>query len=129
MSEGSFIESDIDDFDPQDVERYAAELEREGEVVEDATVAYMRRRKLAYANVFTAGERTQGDIDIVLADLMWFCRARSNTFDPREGAHADRLSFMKEGRREVFYRIKDFSALDFDTILKMYTDAVTKQEK
>lgn len=128
MSEGDFIESGYDEFDPEEVAKFQAQIEEEEQTDEDATEAYLRRRSIAYRRVFSPGERDQADIDIVLADMMWFCRARTNTFNPREGVHADRLSYMKEGRREVFYRIQDFSALSFEQVMMMYTNALTKQE-
>lgn len=128
MSEGDFVDSEFDEFDPQEVAKYQQQLADEGDQEEDAALKYIRRRKIAYANVFSAGERTQADIDIVMADLMWFCRATRPTYDKKDGPHAEVLSRIKEGRREAFYRIKEFSALGFDTLLFMYTDAITKQE-
>lgn len=128
MSEGDFVDNGYDEFDPQEVAKYAAEREAEDESQEDKVVAYLRRRVVAYKQVFSAGERTKADIDIVLADLMWFCRATRPTYDIKDGPHADVLSRMKEGRREAFYRIKEYTALDFDALLVMYTNATTKQE-
>lgn len=84
------------------------------------------RRRQAYTRVF-GNPALKADIDIVLADLMWFCRANAPTFDKRDGEHADILSRIKEGRREVFTRIQHFSRLNVDKLLLMYTDAITKQ--
>lgn len=126
--EGDFIGGDFDEFDPLQVERLAHTVEEDIKQEEDKTLSYLRRRKQAYARVFTPGERTKEDIDIVLADLMWFCRVTKPTFDPRDGANADTLSRIKEGRREAFMRIREFSALDFDALILMYTDATTKGE-
>lgn len=127
MAEPSdFVDSDPDFFDPQVVER----LEEQDEAFVDTAAARVRdmlvRRKQAYAAVFTEGNRTQADIDIVLADLGFFCKQWTTPFSLRDGIHADTLMKMKEGRREVFQRIKDFSLLDGDTLFIKYTEAATK---
>lgn len=117
----------VDDlFDPEALD--AAEKKREEERVqsENEVVELLSRRRQAYTRVFTPGERTQGDIDIVLFDLMYFCRVASPTYDIEDGIHANTLSHMKEGRREVYMRIRDFSALDLDAILLKYTSVLTK---
>lgn len=128
MSEGDFIEGaeGADPFDPADLDRAMEEFENVKDEDEDKIRRQLERRRLAYTNVFTAGQRSQGDIDIVLADLMWFCRARLPTYDIKDGIHAEELAKRKEGRREVFNRIEDFARLDFDALLLMYTNATTK---
>lgn len=119
-----FIEQDP--FDPELLDKYEAAIKKqESEAPEDA-IAMLERRRRAYARVFTPGERDQGDIDTVLADLMWFCKTWVPTYDIRDGIHAERLSFSKEGRREVFQRIKHFSRLGSDALLLLYTDVTTK---
>lgn len=117
---------DLDMFDPEVIERVEQVEQQEAGIQQDVAQTYLRRRKQAYAAVFSPGMRDKGDIDIVLADLMYFCRATKPAFDTRDGIHADTLMKIKEGRREVFQRIKDFSLLDFDALLMMYTEAVTK---
>lgn len=117
---------DLDIFDPEVVERIEQTEQEEVGVQQDAAQAYLRRRRQAYVAVFSPGMRERADIDIVLADLMYFCRATKPAFDKRDGIHADTLMKIKEGRREVFQRIKDFSLLDFDALLMMYTEATTK---
>jgi hypothetical protein len=128
MSELDFIDGaeDFDRFDPQDLDRAQAAFEEQKEQDEDTVKRVLERRRKAYAAVFSEGHREQSDIDIVLADLMWFCRVRAPSYDIRDGIHAEELSKRKEGRREVFNRIEDFARLDFDALLLMYTDATTK---
>lgn len=115
---------ETDPFDPAVLDAHAkAVQEKEGS--SDAEVRqWLERRRIAYARVFTPGEREQGDIDIVLTDLMWFCKQWVSTYDIKDGIHADVLDKMKQGRREVFQRIKDFSRLDSDMLLLKYTDAI-----
>lgn len=68
--------------------------------------AFLQRRAQAYRSLF-AGP----DGEIVLADLMEFCRARASTFhpDPRAAAQLD-------GRREVFLRIQEHVRLTDDEL-------------
>lgn len=129
MSSDEFVEGGegIDMFDPKDLDEAMAQFEGEDQKSEDEVRAMLERRRLAYKSVFTAGVRSQEDIDIVLADLMWFCRWREPSYDKRDGQHAEELSKRKEGRREVFIRIADFARLNFDTILLMYTNALTRK--
>lgn len=95
-----------------------AEAEKDNEIV-----AYLDRRALAYRRVFTPGTSDQEDIDIVLNDLMYFCKFRVSTFNVEDGAHALTLMHMKEGRREVMQRIIDHSRLSVDALVSKYTDA------
>lgn len=127
-SESDFIDGaeGIDQFDPAELDRVMQDLHKDEQEDKDVVRKMLERRRLAYVAVFTAGERTQADIDVVLADLMWFCRARLPTYDIKDGIHAEELSKRKEGRREVFNRIEDFARLDFDALLLMYTNATTK---
>lgn len=117
---------DADAFDPEVVAAIDDHMDDQQASANDAVRQMLGRRKQAYAAVFQPGERTQADINIVLNDLMWFCRVWQPTFDKRDGEHAATLSHIKEGRREVFQRIKDFSLLDSDALLLKYTDATTK---
>lgn len=125
MSEPTDI-IDTDPFDPELVERYEQELQKQVEDAPNDATALLTRRNEAYTRVFTAGERSQADIDIVVADLMWFCKMTIPTYDIRDGVHAEELSKRKEGRREVFQRIFNFSRLKVEALLLMYTDATTK---
>ena len=113
-----------DPFDPKVLEQAEALVKEEEQLSSDSARAQINRRKEAYARVFTAGERGQADIDIVLNDLMWFCKVWVPTFDIKDGQHAETLSKMKDGRREVFQRIKEFSRLDSDALMLKYTDAI-----
>lgn len=116
----------VDMFDPKDLDEAQAKFEEKNKKKDAVALELLERRRRAYAAVFTPGPRTQDDIDIVLTDLMWFCRVRTPTYDIKDGIHAEELSKRKEGRREVFNRIEDFSRLDHDALLLMYTDATTK---
>lgn len=117
---------DSDPFDPVMVEGYENAVQEANAGADDRARDMLARRRQAYVNVFTAGKREQVDIDIVLNDLMYFCKAWDNTYNVHDGEHANVLSRMKEGRREVFYRVKDFMKLDIDTLLLKYTNATTK---
>lgn len=115
-----------DPFDPAALEAYEANADKPTEEKDNAVIKMLARRKEAYARTFTPGAATQDDINIVLADLMYFCRARQASFNPNDGQHAETLAKMKDGRREVFHRIQDFARLDLDTLLLMYTDALKR---
>ena len=127
MSNDDFVEgAEHDEFDPAELEKAVEQFDDLTKEDSDHVRDLLERRRQAYSRVFTAGTRDQADIDIVLADLAWFCRAFAPTFDKNDGVHADILMKIKEGRREVHSRIKDFSGLDSDAILLKYTDATTK---
>lgn len=117
----------MDDFFDPDALDAAEKVQKEKhEADTQLVVAMLKGRRDAYKRVFSPGERTQAEIDIVLNDLMYFCRMTVPTFDISDGQHADILSRIKEGRREVFMRIRDFSALDLDAILLKYTSALVR---
>lgn len=119
-----FIEHDP--FDPAMLEQFEQALKDKEEEAPDEAEQMLERRRLAYTAVFTPGNRTQTDIDIVLADLAWFCKFTIPTYDIKDGEHALELSKRKEGRREVFNRIFQFARLRLESLLLMYTDATTK---
>jgi len=121
------FEPDIFDGDPFDPEFVSAVQEQEQKTVEtqdEGVKAYIARRARAYKAVFTAGERTQSDIDIVLADLLVFTRAMSTPWHDNQ-----RKQDALIGRGEVFYRIKSNARLDNDTLFLLLTDAKTKMER
>lgn len=109
-----------DEFDPQ----VLADKEARIEELEESDGAYVRellnKRMRAYKNVFSAGKTTQGDLDIVMLDLAFFCRNFSPTLNVNDGALAQLLMNVKEGRREVFGRISDFSKLDENALFIKY---------
>lgn len=115
-----------DIFDPADLDRAMSEFEKDKVELTDEVTKALERRRLAYVAVFTPGHREQSDIDIVLNDLAWFCRAGAPTFDKNDGVHAETLMKIKEGRREVHSRIIDFARLSYAAIILKYTDAITK---
>lgn len=124
MANDDFIGGD--EFDPEVLDKKESAKAQTLEVEEDAVLRVLERRRLAYTNVFKEGKRTQGDVDVVLNDLFGFCRAGAPTYNIDDGIHADTLMKIKEGRREVFNRIRDFSGLSLDALLFKYTDQLTK---
>ncbi len=124
--DSDFIDGGYDIFDPKDLEERELVAAQKDTKVDDLTRQWLNRRRLAYVNVFTEGKREAADVDIVLNDLMWFCKVWEPTYNIRDGIHAEELSKRKEGRREVFQRIKEFSSLDSDSLMIKYTDSITK---
>ncbi|RTL04985.1 hypothetical protein EKK58_09265 [Candidatus Dependentiae bacterium] len=125
MADG-FIEGEYDPYDPAQLEEAEKKLKSDVAMTSGDAQALIERRRLAYSRVFTPGTRDQEDVDIVLNDLMYFCKVWVSPYNPAEGQHADALSKIKIGRREVFLRIKDFTRLGLDALLLKYTDASTK---
>jgi len=70
------------------------------------------KRRRAYRDVF---DNPNGAI--VLEDLALFCRANKPTFEADDPN--GRLSAYREGRREVYLRIKEFLGLTEDQITEM----------
>lgn len=105
-----------DEFDPEVAQRaedavYENKLSRD-----DAVVQHLRRSKEAYTRVF-AGAGTPDDVDFVMRDLAWFCKA----YDPQW--HSDpRMQDRFVARREVFQRIVEYTRLDTDTLAKRYIE-------
>lgn len=111
---------DGDEFDPEYLygkEKYEQEQKTRSE---DDVRAMLRRRRSAYVSLFRTGKPSEGDMEIVLNDLAWFCKEFTATYDPTEGSTATERMLVKEGRREVFQRIKDFANLDEDVLLLKY---------
>ena len=118
-----FVDSDM--FDPEVIEEYEKSVDRAVTLPEAQVQDYLDRRRRAYASVFAKGHTDQEDIDIVLNDLAFFCRAFSPTFNPNDGDHAETLMKIKEGRREVYQRILDHTRLSRDTLFLKYAGAQT----
>lgn len=109
-----FIEGDM--FDPNlavqaEDATYDAATEVNAEVAE-----FIRKRKVAYEAVFT-GKAEPSDVQFVMLDLAHFCRAYRPTFHPTN----QKIQDLQEGRREVYQRIMDYTLLDHDTLMKLYT--------
>ncbi len=83
---------------------------------------YLRRRQQAYASVFSNAPAE--DIEFVMLDLAFFCRAYTSTYDdvPTRAA-------LKEGRREVYNRIMDHTLLDHNTLFVKYNSSNPKIER
>lgn len=78
-----------------------------------ARTPLMRRR--AYRRLFLNGEgKIKSDAVPVLAELRRFCCATGSNFDPDPYVHA-----MREGRREVFWRIMTWLSVDEAEVLKL----------
>jgi len=116
----------FDEFDPRDLAAAEAKEQERPQMEEEIAKGYLERRRLAYAAVFSKGHTDQADIDIVINDLAWFCRAYAPTYDVREGGNANDLMKIKEGRREVFNRVLDHTRLDREAVFVKYTNAITK---
>ena len=69
--------------------------------------SYLANRQAAYQALFAGGN----DLEEVMNDLKFFCRARDSCFDADPRVHA-----VLEGRREVYQRIEDHLELSFDEL-------------
>lgn len=120
---GDFVEGDgLDMFDPE-VATSVEDTVYEAKVVEDErVVSFLRRRKEAFARVFSEGATTADDIEFVLQDLAHFCRAYEPTFH----ATNPKIQDLLEGRKEVYYRIVEHLRLSHDDLLVKHTSAQIK---
>lgn len=110
-----FIEGD--EFDPEVARRAEDALYDAAVSEDDAVVAHLRRCKEAYARLFEGGNATRDDVDFVMRDLAWFCKA----YDPQW--HTDpRMQDRFVARREVYQRIVEYTRLDSDTLTKRYIE-------
>ena len=85
---------------------------------------YLRRllrRKVAAYRALLAPENV--DAQIVLADLAKFCHADTSCWDEDARAHA-----VREGRREVWLRIKHHLKVDDATIDRMTADGSDERQ-
>lgn len=114
----TFIEGD--EFDPEMLDQKAHLEKQQQEKTDDDILVMLRNRRQAYTNVFQDGKPSEGDLQIVLNDLAWFCKEFTPTYNPKDGASATELMLIKEGRREVYQRIKDFANLSEDVLLLKY---------
>lgn len=78
-----------------------------------AAYRYITGRQGAYKAVFLDAVRGEE----VLQDLANFCRAGRTTVDP----NSDRMSYVLEGRREVFLRIMEHLKLSPEEAFQLYT--------
>lgn len=106
-----------DEFDPEVAQRAEDAIYENKLSQDDAVVAHLRRSKEAYTRLFVSGNATQDDVDFVMRDLAWFCKA----YDPQW--HSDqRMQDRFVARREVFQRIVEYTRLDSDTLVKRYIE-------
>lgn len=115
-----FIENDEEDLNPVEFDPLAAAAQERQkleliEKEEDAVFVHLRRTKQAYASVF-GGDASEDDVQFVLRDLAWFCKAYDSVFDPVN----PRMQEHIVGRQSVFLRIKEYTQLDTDTLMKRY---------
>lgn len=109
-----------DEFDPEYQIKVEQEAKEQNVSNSEAARKIVERRAVAYRRVFSEGERTQADIDIVLMDLAWFCKEYSPSINVLDGNMYDAFMKIKEGRREVFNRIKEHTLLREDTLFLKY---------
>lgn len=121
MAGDDFIEGDYDMFDPQVAEYVETRAVTIEATENDRVEAFIRRRVQAYKSVFGDPAKAD-DLEFVLRDLAQFCRAYSPTFDLNQ-----KVQDLKEGRREVYMRIMDFTRLSHETLYVKYTDAQQKR--
>jgi len=106
-----------DEFDPEVAQRAEDAIYENKLSQDDAVVAHLRRSKEAYVRLFAGGNATKDDVDFVMRDLAWFCKA----FDPQW--HIDpRMQDRFVARREVFQRIVEYTSLDSETLAKRYIE-------
>lgn len=106
-----------DEFDPEVAQRAEDAVYENKLSQDDAVVAHLRRSKEAYTRLFAGGNATKDDVDFVMRDLAWFCKAH----DPQW--HSDpRMQDRFVARREVFQRIVEYTSLDSDTLAKRYIE-------
>jgi hypothetical protein len=82
------------------------------------SIIYKRR---AYRRVFMDGDKLSRDAEIVLADLMKFCRYHQSitVVSPISRTTDVPASFQAEGRREVMARILDQLHADDADLIKL----------
>lgn len=104
-------------FDPEEAQRAEDAAYEEKVSEDDAVMAHLRRSKEAYSRVFVSGNATPDDVDFVMRDLGWFCKAH----DPQW--HSDpRMQDRFVARREVYQRIVEYTCLDHSTLAKRYIE-------
>lgn len=110
-----FIEGD--EFDPEVAQR-AEDAVYDTQIDSDTAVAaHLQRSKQAYSRVFVEGNASPSDIDFVMRDMAWFCKA----YDPQWQSDP-RLQDRFVARREVYQRIMEYTRLDHGTLMKRYIE-------
>lgn len=105
---------DAEDFDPlsptavEEGEQQALQERSEAEV---QARNYVLARKEAYVRVFSGLNATPADAELVLGDLMRFCRGRETPWDADQRVHA-----LLTGRNEVYTRIIQHTTLSLDDL-------------
>lgn len=116
----TFIDTDSDAFengDPFDIDAVEAQRtvqQKQVNAIDEATQSALETRRQAYTRLFS-GAGDVADADIVVQDLMKFCRLATTTFHPDP-----RISAMLDGRREVALRVLDHTQLDFTQLFRKY---------
>tara|TARA_R100000687_G_scaffold79302_1_gene73442 strand:+ start:1138 stop:1491 length:354 start_codon:yes stop_codon:yes gene_type:complete len=113
-----FVEGDL--FDPEVAVRAEEALYNRARSQDDAVAAHLRRSKEAYSRVFVGGNATPDDVDFVMRDLAWFCKA----YDP-QWQDDPRAQDRFVARREVYQRIVEYTRLEHDTLVKRYIETQT----
>lgn len=120
MSDDFISNDEADVFDPVVAERAQLEAKDLKTEYASAVSAHLQRSKQAYERVFKQGNATADDVEFVMKDLAWFCKAYDAQWsdDPRQ---QDR----NVARREVFQRIMEYTSLDTVTLQKKYIQTQT----
>lgn len=108
---------DGDPFNPDVAMRAEVAVYERKTELDEIVAAHIRRSKEAYARVFVTGNANSDDVDFVMRDLAWFCKA----YDP-QWQNDPRMQDRFVARREVYQRIVEYTRLDHDTLVKRYAE-------
>jgi len=113
-----FIDGDLTDpFDPEAALAVETKVYEQKTENEELIAAHLRRSQQAYRAIFVKGNATAADVDFVMRDLAWFCKA----YDPLWSADP-RTQDRFVARREVFQRIMEYTSLDHSTLAQRYIE-------
>lgn len=87
----------------------------------EKTVRRILFRRQAYRRLFMDGDKLSKDAEIVIADLLKFCRYHQSitVVSPVSRITDVPASFQAEGRREVLARIQDHLHVDDADLIKL----------
>jgi hypothetical protein len=118
MASNDFVDGG-DPFDPEDAANNAAQQRTQVDIDNHEVVAFLQSRQEAYRRVFQGG--LGNDVQIVMNDLIAFCRGDTSAFHEDQRIHA-----LLTGRQEVWIRIQDHLRLNLDALLAKYTQPRNK---
>lgn len=114
-NDDGFVEGAADPFNPDSVAIAEGVSRQRTQEDGDKTIRLLRVRQEAYARVFK-GAAMPGDAEIVMSDLMRFCRGDQSAYHDNERVHV-----LLTGRQEVYLRIKDHTTLPLEQLVAKYT--------